>query len=54
MGSKRIDVPIMAVAGLLYVVSSVYAVLEAFKQLLFLPSEAYRMPAWSNYWPHVA
>lgn len=44
----------VTVVTILYMVSSVYTVLEALRQLLFLPPQVYQLPAWSNYFPHVA
>lgn len=48
------------VSGLLFVVvlmplyglASLFLLVESFRQLLYLPSQAYQLPSWSNYWPH--
>ncbi|KZT25944.1 hypothetical protein NEOLEDRAFT_1147670 [Neolentinus lepideus HHB14362 ss-1] len=43
---------ILALSAVIYISSSAYLVIESFRQLLYLPTGAYELPAWSNYWPH--
>lgn len=36
-----------------YVMASIYLVGESFANLVHLPDEAFAMPAWSKYMPHI-
>ncbi|KAL8849147.1 MAG: hypothetical protein Q9221_005870 [Calogaya cf. arnoldii] len=36
-----------------YLIARAYLVVEAFRNLLYLPSSAYKTPEWPNYWPHI-
>jgi len=44
----------MCIVLLVYPTSSLYLLVESFRQLLSLPSDAYKMPSWPNYWPHIS
>jgi hypothetical protein len=35
-----------------YCIANLYVLVESFRQLLYLPPQAYQLPVWSNYWPH--
>ena len=40
------------IVPLAYVLGSGFLIIESVRQLLFLDDAAYRLPTWSNYWPH--
>lgn len=37
-----------------YVCASLFLVVECFRQLFFLPPEAYQIPNWTSYFPHIS
>jgi len=37
-----------------YVLARLYLVIECFLELSKLPTDVYKMPNWTNYWPHIA
>lgn len=37
---------------LLYIAASTYLLVESFRQLFALPTQAFELASWGNYWPH--
>jgi hypothetical protein len=44
----------VVIVPLAHILASGYLLVESFRQLAFLDSAAYRLPSWSNYWPHLS
>jgi hypothetical protein len=42
----------LVLVPLSYCIANLYILVESFRQLLYLPPQAYQLPVWSNYWPH--
>ncbi|KAF5367589.1 hypothetical protein D9757_010640 [Collybiopsis confluens] len=46
------ETPLVASAGLLYLVCACFLLFESLRQLFYLTPAAYQLASWSNYWPY--
>lgn len=45
---------VVSLGAFLYISSSAYLLAETVRELFALPPEAFKLPSWSNYWPHLS
>ena len=45
-------VPSLLIIPIFHMLASGFLIVESFRQLFFLDPATYRLPSWSNYWPH--
>ena len=44
----------VTITPLAHVLASGFLIVESVRQLFFLDDDAYQLPSWSNYWPHLS